>query len=34
MEKKDMPAIDNDVVDQIQSKIKLTEAFADVLIKK
>ena len=34
MEKKDMPAIENDVVDQIESKIKLTEAFADVLIKK
>ena len=29
-----MPAIENDVVDQIESKIKLTEAFADVLIKK
>lgn len=34
MEKKENPIIENNVVEQIESKIKLTEAFADVLIKK
>ena len=34
MEKKENPIIENDVVEQIENKIKLTEAFADVLIKK
>lgn len=34
MEKKENLIIENDVVEQIENKIKLTEAFADVLIKK
>ena len=34
MEKKENPIIENDVVEQIENKIKMTEAFADVLIKK
>lgn len=34
MENKVKPINENDIVGQLESKIKLTEAFADVLIKK